>query len=90
MSKKFNSKITLKANFVIGKGDIGNLPRWRKNGVLLRADILKAWIVLLQKEYEVTVLEGVKEIKERRLLTQKKSSISNVFYGIFGKSKDNQ
>ena len=85
MTKKYNSKITLKANFVIGKGDIGNLSRWRKNGVLIRADILKAWIVLLQKEYEVTMLEGVKEIKERRLLTQKSRSISNVFYGIFGK-----
>jgi len=75
-------------NFVIGKGGSGYLPRWRKNGGLLRADIIKAWIVLLQKEYEVTVLEGANELKERRLLTQKKSSISNVFYGIFGKSKE--
>jgi hypothetical protein len=88
MSKKYNSKITLKANFLLVEGEIGNLDRWRKNSLMVRADLLKDWVGLLQKEYERTVIEGSKEIKERQKLAHKKRSISNVFYGIFGKSKE--
>ena len=90
MTKKYNSKITLKADFLLVEGEIGNLDRWRKNSLMVRADLLKDWVGLLQQEYERTVIEGRKEMKERLKLAQKKRSIPNVFYGIFGKSKDNQ
>ena len=61
---KFNPKITLKADFFNGEGDIGNLELWRNyHAPLLRADILQDWIGLLQKEYDVAYQDMQKEYK---------------------------
>ena len=46
-------KVTLKASFETGEGTIGNLEAWREHGALLRADLLKDWIWLLQREYDI-------------------------------------
>jgi hypothetical protein len=47
-------KITLKANFSDGEGDIGNIEKWRESHpALLRADILQDWVGLLEQEYWV-------------------------------------
>ena len=48
-----NAKITLKANFQAGEGDIGNIERFRsENYAMLRLDLLADWIGLLEQEYE--------------------------------------
>ena len=48
-----NKKLTLKANFQTGEGDIGNVLAWQEtNNPLLRLDILADWIALLEDEYE--------------------------------------
>jgi hypothetical protein len=52
------AKLTLKANFETGEGDIGNIEKWSENEALLRADILKDWIYLLQVEYDVAHQEA--------------------------------
>jgi hypothetical protein len=47
-------KITLKANFANGEGEIGNIEKWREiYPALLRADILQDWVGLLEQEYWV-------------------------------------
>ena len=51
------SKITLKADFDNGEGDIGNLEKWRKNNAMLRLDLLYDWIALLEDEYEQARLD---------------------------------
>ena len=61
------SKITLKANFFNGEGDIGNIENWRRdNYPLLRADILQDWIGLLEQEYDVALEDMRKEWKDVR------------------------
>lgn len=48
-----NAKITLKANFQAGEGDIGNIEKFRsENYAMLRLDLLADWIDLLEQEYE--------------------------------------
>jgi hypothetical protein len=48
-----NAKITLKANFQSGEGDIGNIEKFRsENYAMLRLDLLADWIGLLEQEYE--------------------------------------
>ena len=49
-------KITLKANFDAGEGDIGNVIEFRySNDALMRADLLQDWIGLLNQEYDVAI-----------------------------------
>jgi len=48
-----NAKLTLKANFETGEGDIGNIDKWAENEPLLKVDILRDWIHLLQDEYNI-------------------------------------
>lgn len=55
------AKLTLKANFETGEGDIGNIDKWCENEALLRADILKDWIHLLQIEYDMAHQEAFKK-----------------------------
>jgi hypothetical protein len=51
-----SSKITLLADFINGEGSIGNIENWRKNNYpILRADLLKDWIALLQDEYNLAI-----------------------------------
>jgi hypothetical protein len=53
-----NAKITLKANFQAGEGDIGNIDRFRsENYAMLRLDLLADWIALLENEYEQARLD---------------------------------
>ena len=55
-------KITLKANFDNGEGDIGNIEKWRAaHSPLLRADILQDWVALLDQEYWVAREDMAKE-----------------------------
>lgn len=57
-------KITLKADFNNGEGEIGNLTKWREYiNPLLRADILQDWISLLDAEYWVAREDMRKETK---------------------------
>lgn len=57
-------KITLKANFANGEGEIGNIKKWREmNPSLLRADILLDWVSLLEQEYNVAINDMRKEYK---------------------------
>jgi len=51
-------KITLKANFDTGEGDVGNLEKWREVPALMRADLLKDWIVELEGEYQIAISEA--------------------------------
>jgi hypothetical protein len=52
------NKITLKANFETGEGDVGNLKKWREVPALLRADLLKDWLVELEGEYQLAISEA--------------------------------
>ena len=52
------AKLTLKANFETGEGDIGNIDKWSENEPLLKLDILRDWIALLQIEYDVAHQEA--------------------------------
>jgi hypothetical protein len=53
-----NAKITLKANFQTGEGDIGNIDKFRStNYAMLRLDILSDWLALLEDEYEQARLD---------------------------------
>ena len=52
------NKITLKANFETGEGDVGNLEKWRQVPALLRADLLKDWLVELEGEYQLAISEA--------------------------------
>jgi hypothetical protein len=54
------AKLTLKANFQTGEGDIGNIEKWSENEPLLKVDILQDWIALLQIEYDVAYQEAFK------------------------------
>ena len=54
------AKLTLKANFETGEGDIGNIDKWSENEPLLKVDILRDWIALLQIEYDVAHQESFK------------------------------
>jgi hypothetical protein len=57
-------KLTLKANFNAGEGDIGNVLEFRySNDPLMRADLLKDWIFLLEEEYEEALLDMRAEYK---------------------------
>lgn len=55
-------KLTLKADFENGDGDIGNIEKWREaHSPLLRADILQHWVGLLDQEYWVARNDMKKE-----------------------------
>jgi hypothetical protein len=56
-------KPTLCLDFESVEGDLGNLDNWRKHDALFRADVLKDWIGLLQKEYEIALEDMNKEYK---------------------------
>lgn len=58
------AKLTLKADFYSGEGDIGNQKRWHEdNDPLMRADLLKDWIGLLTKEYNLAVSQLFNEME---------------------------
>lgn len=52
------NKITLKANFETGEGDVGNLEKWRNVPALMRADLLKDWLVELEGEYNLALQQA--------------------------------
>jgi|LakMenE18May11ns_1017448.scaffolds.fasta_scaffold8279550_2 hypothetical protein len=53
-----NAKITLKANFQTGEGDIGNIEKFRsENYAMLRLDLVADWLDLLENEYEQARLD---------------------------------
>ena len=50
------AKITLRANFEIGSGSIGNVEKFSaENSGLMRADIIKDWIYDLQIQYDIAI-----------------------------------
>lgn len=53
-----NAKLTLKANFQTGEGDIGNIDKWAENEPILKIDMLSDWIYLLQIEYDKAYQEA--------------------------------
>jgi len=55
------AKLTLKANFETGEGDIGNIDKWSENEPLLKVDILGDWIALLQIEYDIAHQEAFRK-----------------------------
>ena len=60
-------KITLKADFDNGEGDIGNVEKWRAaHSPLLRADILQHWVGLLDQEYWVAREDMKKQYKRNK------------------------
>lgn len=66
MSRLHYSKVSLKANFETGEGEIGNLEAWREHNSLLRLDLLKDWIYDLEQEYNKTLEEHREQRKLRR------------------------
>ena len=66
------TKITLKADFDNGEGELGNLDKWRDaHYPLLRADILKDWMYLIEQEYARTIYEMRCEYADDELLATK-------------------
>jgi len=55
-----DAKLTLKANFETGEGDIGNIEKWSEHEPLLKVDLLRDWIALLQIEYDIAHQEAFK------------------------------
>ena len=48
-----SSEIELKADFENVEGTIDNIQNWRERDGLVRADLLKDWLFLLEVEYKI-------------------------------------
>jgi hypothetical protein len=63
---RYNAKPTLKADFGAGEGEVGNLENFRAyHDGLMRMDLLKDWIGILQHEYELATKDNRRERKAR-------------------------
>jgi hypothetical protein len=63
---RYNAKPTLKADFGAGEGEVGNLENFRAyHDGLMRMDLLKDWIGILQHEYELATKDNRREMKAR-------------------------
>lgn len=59
-----NYKLALGANFKNGEGYLRNIEGWRANNdPLLRADILRDWLSLLEDEYHISLRDMRYNIK---------------------------
>ena len=62
----YNPKPTLKADFNAGEGDVGNLENFRAcHDGLMRMDLLKDWIGILEHEYRVARVDNRREMRKR-------------------------
>ena len=62
----YNPKPILKADFNAGEGDVGNLENFRAyHDGLMRMDLLKDWIGILEHEYKVAYVDNKKQMKAR-------------------------
>ena len=63
---RYNPKPTLKADFGAGEGDIGNLENFRAyHDGLMRMDLLKDWIGILEHEYKLACIDNRRQVKAR-------------------------
>lgn len=62
----YNPKPTLKADFNAGEGDVGNLENFRAyHDGLMRMDLLKDWIGILEHEYKLAWKDNRRQMKAR-------------------------
>ena len=62
----YNPKPTLKADFDAGEGNVGNLENFRAyHDGLMRMDLLKDWIGILEQEYELAHVDYRRQMKAR-------------------------
>jgi len=62
----YNPKPTLKADFNAGEGEVGNLENFRAyHDGLMRMDLLKDWIGILEHEYRVARIDNRRERRAR-------------------------
>ena len=62
----YNPKPTLKADFDAGEGNVGNLENFRAyHDGLMRMDLLKDWIGILEQEYELAHVDNRRQMKAR-------------------------
>lgn len=62
----YNPKPTLKADFNAGEGDVGNLENFRAyHDGLMRMDLLKDWIGILEHEYRLARVDNRREMRKR-------------------------
>ena len=62
----YNPKPTLKADFNAGEGEVGNLENFRAyHDGLMRMDLLKDWIGILEHEYRVARVDNRRERRAR-------------------------
>ncbi len=62
----YNPKPRLKADFNAGEGDVGNLENFRAyHDGLMRMDLLKDWIGILEHEYRVARVDNRREMRKR-------------------------
>jgi hypothetical protein len=62
----YNPKPTLKADFNAGEGDVGNLENFRAyHDGLMRMDLLKDWIGILEYQYRLARVDNRREMRKR-------------------------
>ena len=62
----YNPKPTLKADFNAGEGEVGNLENFRAyHDGLMRMDLLKDWIGILEHEYRLARVDNRRERRAR-------------------------
>ena len=62
----YNPKPTLKADFNAGEGNIGNLENFRAyHDGLMRMDLLKDWIGILEYQYRLARVDNRRERRKR-------------------------
>ena len=62
----YNPKPILKADFNAGEGDVGNLEVFRaSHDGLMRMDLLKDWIGILEYHYRLARVDNRREMKKR-------------------------
>jgi hypothetical protein len=62
----YNPKPTLKADFDAGEGEVGNLENFRAyHDGLMRMDLLKDWIGILEHEYKLAYVDNRRQMKAR-------------------------
>jgi hypothetical protein len=62
----YNPKPTLKADFDAGEGEVGNLENFRAyHDGLMRMDLLKDWIGILEHEYKLAWKDNRLQMKAR-------------------------
>lgn len=62
----YNPKPTLKADFNAGEGEVGNLENFRAyHDGLMRMDLLKDWIGILEHEYRLARIDNRRERRAR-------------------------